>query len=224
MLVVNTAATSTQLCSLAAVKDELCLTDTSADAYLSRAIDWASAAVLRYVNRVLAQETVTETIRLNRAGGGYFDAAWNVQGGTPRRLQQVVLTRYPVISIASVISGDDTLAAGTDYECDLELGELYRMINDARAWFNARKIVVQYTAGYKLPNDGTARTLPADVERAAILGVSAMYAARRRDPLLRSETVDQVGSSSWLDPQSGNGGLPMAATAMLEPYRRINIV
>lgn len=230
MYVITAAPATTALCTRDAVKDELRITDASANQYLDRLIAYASAAVGRYCNRTLGSQTITETIRLHRMGGGYTDQAWNVEGGTPRMLRAAVLTFWPVTAISAITHGDDALdctnsggLVSTDYEIDTNTGELFRLINDGRAMWTGRKLVVSYTAGWKLPLD-SGRTLPADIERAAVLAVSAMYNARARDPLLRSSSIDMVGSDSWLDPQSGTSGLPMQAVALLEPYRRINVV
>lgn len=93
MLTVVTPAQSYDLTVLATVKAELGITDRSEDENLTRWIKQASDVIAKYCNRVFAQETVSETFRL------------------ATRESNLLLSRYPVVSIAAVQETGETLAA-----------------------------------------------------------------------------------------------------------------
>ena len=195
MLSVLVPATSSRLTSLDAVKRELSISGTSDDARLLAYIDQASAVIADYLGRPLGRETVAETLRLSAAS------------------ETIMLSRWPVVSVTSVVEDGVTLAA-TDYEIDRSFA--HRLFDDERARWPAVKVILTYVAGYDLP-DGVA---PA-IERAATQLVVAMNASRGRDPSLRSESVEGVGAQSWLDPRNGGGPLPDGVVALLNPYREV---
>lgn len=195
MLAVLVPATSSRLTTLDAVKRELAIAGTSEDARLLAYIDQASAVIADYLGRPLGQETVRETLRLSASS------------------EVIMLSRWPVVSVSSVIEDGATLAAA-DYEIDRSFA--YRLFDDERASWPAVKIAITYVAGYDLPG-----SVPAAIERAAMQLVTSMNSARGRDPSLRSESVDGVGSQSWLDPRNGGGPLPDGVVALLNPYREV---
>lgn len=84
------------LTDLATVHDELALpmTDTGDDAFLSRAITQASAAISRYCNRVFAVETVQDQIFIQQD-----PYPWQVPGG----VYPLQLSRWP-LNNSSVVS------------------------------------------------------------------------------------------------------------------------
>ena len=125
---------------------------------------------------------------------------------------RIVLARDINPSITSVVESGTTLAA-SDYELDGSL--LYRLSNDTRTAWSAAKVVITYSAGYTLLTD-----TPQDLERACLVTLAAIHAARGRDPRLRSETADGVGSVAYLDPRAGAEALPVEAAALLMPYRK----
>lgn len=200
---VSTAAASFDLTVLATVKEELAITDTDADAKLTRLIAMSSAAVEKYCNRVFAQETLIDTFRLNDDGA----------------VPCLLLSRMPVSSISSVVEDGTTLTAA-DYELVAAKGELWRVDSDdeQQNWENA-KIVVTFVAGYELL-DG----LPQDVERAAIELVKQGWFALSRDPLVKSEDVPGVLSTAyWVGEMGDNGAVPPHAASLLDKYRIIPI-
>jgi hypothetical protein len=196
---VTSPAASTALTTIGTVCQELGVaTDLPGlDAMIAR----ASAAITAYLARPLARETVIETFR-------------QVDG-----FRLLRLSRFPATAIASVVVDGLTLPSG-DYELGDQGQHLYRLVGDEPVDWKATKIVVTYTGGYVLP--GTAgRTLPPEIEWACIMAVSADYHMRNRDPQMRSESADGIGSQSWLDPDTAaHGGLPWAAAERLQPYRR----
>lgn len=194
-----TPATVTALTDLASVQAELGLSGTAEAGYLRGQIAQASAAISSWCGRVFAAETVREVWRPDRC------------------VESMSLARFPVTSLGSVAE-DGTTLSSTDYELDAESGMLWRLSADERTTWRARKITVQYTGGYILP-DQSNRTLPQDVQRACILMVTAAYLAKGRDPMLRSEGAQGIGQVSYLDPRAGMEALPPQAAALLQPYR-----
>lgn len=182
ILTITSAATQAnrRLCTLAAVKVELSISGSADDTALTALIDGASAAIASHCRRVLAEETVQEVWR-------------SVYQGPDAPL---ILARVPVSAVASVAVDGATLD-GADYEIDPASGLLWRLADDARAWWSAAKVTVTYTAGYRVPDQANP-TLPEDISRAAVLAVSAWHLGQGRDPMLRSETEDGVGGSSWV--------------------------
>ena len=203
MLVVVTPASITKLAQLDAIKTELELSSTADDFWLNDQIDKASTQILGYLGRVLATETVTETFRPEYS------------------VDALSLARWPVQSITSIVVDGDALAT-TDYEADLSVGTLWRLTtNDRRKHWAALKTVVTYVAGYKLPGEG-ARDLPFDIERACIDLVKLRYHARGRDPLLRGQEHDGVGSETyWVGGASDGGAMPPDIRALLDPHREM---
>ncbi|MDB5415098.1 MAG: hypothetical protein JWR10_3433 [Rubritepida sp.] len=196
ILTVTVAATVRNLAELVSVKAELDLGDGADGADLLRRIRAVSTAIDRFCGRTLARETLQEVVRPVRA------------------LDVLVLSRYPVASITSIVADGATLVAGTDFEADLETGRIWRLSGDVRCCWRCRKITALYAAGYLLPGQVGAN-LPEDITRACIVAVTASYQAKGRDPLLRSEASQDVGQKSYMDPRAHSSGLPPQAIDLL---------
>jgi hypothetical protein len=125
----------------------------------------------------------------------------------------IILDRDLNPAITSVIEDGTTLAA-TDYELDGSL--LYRLSGDYRIQWRAAVVQVTYAAGYALLTD-----LPQDIERACLATLAGLQTARGRDPRIRSESADGVGSVSYLDPRAGAEAIPIEAAALLAPWRKM---
>ncbi|KMO20379.1 phage gp6-like head-tail connector protein [Methylobacterium platani] len=185
MLTVITAATNRQLTTPDRVKAILGV--DASDARLAFLIDTATSSIEGFCNRVFAQQTVRQTM----CGSG----------------ARAILSQAPVTTITAVTLDGQPLGQD-DYS--LEGDALYRMRRGVRALWQGRALVVDYVGGYTLPSDeqGAAWTLPASVERAAMLLVAAAVSSTGRDPLLKSENVQGVGSFSYAAPGStSTGGL-----------------
>ncbi len=213
IVTVTTAATVRNLATLANARMAIGLvaSDNSDDARLNALLPLASAACENYCQRIFAQETVSELFR----------------DSTPTRLAEppiyathVALARWPVTQIVSVTL-DGTALAASDYELDGMGGFLYRLSSDARTYWRGRKLVVNYVAGYRLPDQST-RTLPQEIESACLEVLKALHGGLGRDPALRSESVEGVGSASYADAVT-QAALPPMAAQLLQPYRRIEI-
>jgi hypothetical protein len=199
-VVVQERASGRRLTTVAAVKSELDITDGADDAYLASLIDQASDAVAGWCNRVFAVETVAEhlTLRCPRAA--------------------ILLSRWPLISLTSTTRNGEALEVVATEVDDTE-GGLYRLDADgARTDWPSGTLILTYSAGYVLPGD-SGRTLPYDVERATLITVKGNYMARTRDPLIRSETVDGAGATSYF--AGTHSQLPTEAEALLTPYRNL---
>jgi hypothetical protein len=144
-------------------------------------------------------ETVRETRRFTDARQGFA----------------LPLARRPVVTVTAITLDGTALVADVDYEVDRDTGLVFRLCADERVpWPAGGKLVAEYSGGYALLAD-----LPYDVERACVVLVTAYAAAAGRDPALRSESVADIGSTTWLDPMNGGGGLPEPVRALLAPYR-----
>lgn len=195
MLSVSVAAESTALVTLAAYKADQGITATTDDTYHTGLIASASLAIAKACRRPhFGRETVVQTERL-----------------TCYRLC-IILDRDIAVSVSSVVVDGVTLDTD-EYEADGAL--LYRLRDDTRECWAPGKIVITYAAGYSLPNGA-----PADLARACVLTMSAWSAARGRDPLLRSQTHEDTGAESYLDPRDGAEVIPPQAVALLSNYVR----
>jgi len=196
-LSVDTAAADQSLVALDDLKDDLGITSSSEDDYLTRQIASASADIALYCDRVFKTETVIETFHLTQ---------------TERLL---CLERYPVGSIGSITVDGTALASGL-YQADGDTGHLYRKDSDGdiTTWAICRTVVT-YDAGYD--------TIPADLEAACISLIKARRSARTRDPVLRSEEIPDVYKAAYWVSGPGDGELPPDVTAALDRYRKISL-
>jgi hypothetical protein len=210
IVTVITPATNFKLTTLDTAKADLDITDSSQDAKLTRAIDQASGAIARYCDRVFAREAVREIIV---APSQY-----------PLRLD-----RYPVVAITSINESGQAVAAD-GYEADLLNGRLYRLATsgDRTTWRGGRTII-EYTAGFLLPGETQpvapapqARTLPAEIEGAAIELITSFQFARGRDPQARSEDVPGLGSVEYRVDAMTAGDMPPGVASKLASYRRMS--
>lgn len=198
---VVTPATSYALTDLSTVKAELEETtvDTTRDVILARYINEASAAAHNYCNRIFVAETVRDR---------FF----------PKRDQQMIaldsieplkLSRWPVISVASLNYGGQGLTQDTEYLLDNENGTIIRLgSNGYPIQFDPYPITVQYEAGYQ--------QIPQDIVGAVVLMVTRRWFVRGRDPMARRESVNGVWDMSYFSDQEVGDGLWMQ---MLDKYR-----
>lgn len=163
----------------------------------------ASSAIAAHCGRAWGRETVREVFRLDRA----INAA-------------LVLARAPLFGEPAVMQDGAALAVDVEWEADGLSGLLWRLADGRRAPWRCGTVVVTYTAGWLLPGQ-QGRDLPDAVERACLLTVAAAWHAAGRDPALRSQSVEGVGSASYLDPRAGAGGLPAEAAELLAPFRLV---
>jgi len=205
MLTVLTPATSSALTTTDAVKEVLDITGTSKDAKIANLIARASSVIAGHCGRVMGVQRVQETFRMP-----YCVPRWG--------LPVLPLTlASPARAIESVVTDGNTLSAGTDYEYDLDRGQIWRLSGNARInWIGAVTTVV-YSTGWMLPGDSP-RDLPAAIEEQAIALVASAYAGGSfRDPAIASDTSEGIGTIRYFD--RGAGGMRVDAN-MADALRR----
>jgi len=181
---VTTPASSQDLASLADLKTELQITANTDDVWLQAKITEASQVIAIYCARSFGQETLTQTFRLDDA---------------PMALQ---LARFPIASVTSVTQEGDALTTD-QFEAQPEPGLLRRLSGDQPIAWNATKVTVVYQAGYVLPSSA-----PPALRDACIIMVKGRYAARTRDPLIKSEEAQDVYKFEyWVGGVSDSGSL-----------------
>lgn len=182
--------------------------DTSQDKALTDMLLSASAAVESYIGRQITAADYTDLIRI-RPGD---------------QMASFVLDVRPVLSITSVVRHGQPLVTPPDgWDFSSSSGILYPENGDGSSW-GPGHYLVSYRAGWVIPGmtdaDGNPLpvTLPADIRQAVLLTARSFYAAQDRDPLLKSESEQGVGSTSWSLPDATTGGLPGNAAAFLSRY------
>jgi hypothetical protein len=191
MLTVTTPASSYDLTLLATVKGELGITNRASDVLLKRCIKQASDVAAKFCNRVFACETLTETFRDHRD-------------------PELVLARYPVVEIVSVLENETSVEA-TGYEVDTAAGIITRLSGDRLTCWASGKLTIVYRAGFPTLSD-----LPDGIERAVIQLCKSYASSGDRDPLIRSETIEGAGVTEYF---SGAGtGLPPEVEGLLSPH------
>lgn len=200
--VVDAAAMSRALVDASTVFAELGVTPTADQtAQMETVIGQVSALIDRLLDRVLAEEDVTDHFR------------------TPTS-DTLRLSRWPVAEILQVIEDDRELTPD-DWELDGLTGQLWRPSKSGRAgWLGCGLTLVSYVGGYVLPE-----ALPADIQRAVVDQIKAQYMAGARDPALRSVNVPDVVAVSYsvAGGDSYGAGLLSQVEAALRPYRRMVI-
>lgn len=219
-LTVTEAATSDDLVSLQAVKDELRISGNSDDARIQRWIDECSAAIESYTRRRFPEETVTETFY--RYGPGTSvgmvwtmpTRVWSERLDHPRDL---VLARYPVTELLG-ISEDGTDTDPTLVTIDAQSGLLMRMTPSGTPYvWTSGKVVVSYTAGYLCPSH-----TPPDLSMACYRMLTHRQSAWGRDPMLRRINLPGVQEEEyWVNTGSAgsNPGISAEVQSLLDPYR-----
>lgn len=175
MITVVTPAASSDLTRIDVARAELAVADHDEDERIAALIKQASAIVARRADRAFGKETLIETVRLCSPSA------------------ELMLARFPVASIASVLEDGITLSAA-DYEFDAESGIVKRIDDDAVSAWPATKIVVSYEAGYDLPDN-----VPQEIEQAALIVLKHLYFGTARDPAARAEAIDGAGSTTYSD-------------------------
>ena len=202
MLVVVTPATQARLTTIETVRARLKLSGSVDDDTIGGWIDAASEDIANYCERVFARETLRETF----LRGAFADRPVRL-ARMPAEIRGVTLDGRLLEGAAWYLDPDGTLSA-------LQSGDL-------ACWQGAR-LVVEYDAGWILPGQ-EGRTLPRGVEEACLTLVAAAVASSGRDPLIRSESVEGVGSTSYTDYRSGAGGLPLQVAERLARYVRYSV-
>ncbi len=199
------------LTTLARVKLELDIsgTDTQRDMLLNLKIAEASDDIEAALGFTVRQETVAETF-------------WHE--ASDYAPEYLVLNRTPVTTLTSV-TVDGVAADASRYRLDAETGLLYALDPSGAPgrWLFWKSIVVAYIGGYILPAESGA-TLPKGIEGACVELMSDYWAAKGRDPSVRSEEVPGVGTVQyWVGTVGDPGELPPRVIMKLARYRRAQV-
>lgn len=192
------------LVTLAELKAELGITDTTDDAVLT---EWIEGLQARF------DTTLERTLARAASATEYFD------GGE----KWLLLRRFPVESIASIyvdadaVWGADTLLDSDDYRLDAVRGRVAYGAGEnlwPRGFYH---IKVTYAGGYVAAGDtpGAGQTaMPDDLRRAAFLQLGFEWRNRLN---LGKQSVSQQGAAVSLAPAA----LLSEVRAILDTYRRV---
>ena len=188
---------------------------TTDTALLEALIDRVSAAAATYCN--LARDANGTPLTFGRE---VCRATWR-PGWTARTGSLMMPWRYPITAIGSVVADGVTLVSA-DY--GMRDANLERLDSEGAliAW-PAAGIVVDFTAGWDLTSQDTT---PPDIEAAVIDQVKTMYLGRQRDPALRSETTESVGSATYSvagGDSIGRSGLLLSVEAAFDGLRAVPV-
>lgn len=223
MLIVTTAAESPDLTTLDYVRRRLRVTTEADDDELATLITEKSADAATWCNRVLVQETVSETIRFRSVEASFcdFDVVTERHPSWTAPPYPIQLQRYPLASVTSV-TVDGTALTASDYEHADDVAQLWRIdATGCRIGWSGLTVVVVYVAGY-VTDAGDPMTVPPDLQGAIVEMVKMDFAADTRDPAIKSETIDGIGSTDyWVGgiPGDSEDGLPPQIARRLRPYR-----
>ena len=214
---VKTAAASIDLTSLLNVRADLNLPDAdpTIDIYLSRIITQISGGMQSECNRTFAYQVYKDTVRPGRDTGAGIDTS----------PEYIPTARIPLVSVASIIEDGTTLVVDTDYEVDVANSRVYRLNSSGNLCkWRGNKIVIEYGSGWTLPSALVSGPNPLlqsapELEAACIDMVKARYIARDRDPFLKSDTVEGVGSQTFWIPDVSPGKSPDHIQDILDDYR-----
>lgn len=149
----------------------------------------------------LLSEDLSETIRLSQ----------------PKHA--IALSRRFITAIAEVTIGGTAIASEA-YEIDRASGiiRLFDVDTGSMAYFpSGQKLVFGYTAGFEV--------IPPSLKLAAKSLVCEAWAVHGRDPLLRQESWDGLGSAGYFKSAiAANEGWPKAITEMLTPFKYVGVL
>jgi hypothetical protein len=208
---VASQVSDTALTTLDRIKKELNITTVDAirDEVLQDKIDEASDDIEAALGFRLVREAAVQTF-------------WHEQYDVSPTV--LVLDRAPVATIASVVVDGVTYDASR-YRLDPKTGELFALHSSGypSVWIFWNSVIVNYEGGYILP-PASDRDLPKGIEGACIDLLSSYWAAKGRDPAVRSEEVPGVISKQyWVGAVGEDGELPPSVVMKLAPFRRVPV-
>jgi len=219
-LSVTTAASDRSLITLPQLRAALGMTDSSQDIPLLALAARVSAAIVSACSvarsgatpPTLREEILTEVFRHTRD--------YRVQGPPyvrdNERVEPIVLSRRPIVSVASVTIDGVLLDGTTDYEVDQGAGLLYHLFSDTRISWRCRKAQVAYTAGWEI--------VPEDIVQAASRLAQIYWSATQQDLNVRVDLIQDVGRTEYFANPLGDGAFPADVLELLAPYMNYTVV
>jgi len=205
IVTVTVPATNEALTTLDRVKLELDIENDDSDEVLQAKIDEASSDIEASLGYRLVRETVSEAI--------YRDLFDHFP-------MSLLLERYPIVSITSVTVDGEALSASL-YRLDPKTSELIVLDSSGYpcGWFFQQSVVVVYVAGYILPGE-SGENLPEGIQGAAVELISNYWAARGRDPSVKSENIPGLMAVDyWVGAVGEAGELPPSVVSKLAAFR-----
>lgn len=181
------------------------------DTMIGTLIDFVSAECARYCRLAVPVDNATPPT----FGSEVVKATW-LQTCRDRGTKLLLPWRVAISAFGDVVEDDVELAEGTDYR-HVGAGLLERISDDVPVCWSRGKIVVAYTAGWSLPAN-----VPAELESQVIQQVAMRYRAAPRDPALRQEATQDVGSATYSvvgGDSIGKSGLLLSLESALSPFR-----
>lgn len=198
MLEILSPAAISDLTTLAIAKRELGVADATQDARIADLIREASDLVAQWCNRSgFGREMLRQTARLVSP------------------VDVIVLHRDLGVTITTVAEDGVALSAD-EYERGGVL--LYRLREGTRVPWTGRLVVVEYQAGFLLPDEA-----PPALERACLDLLAGLWHGQGRDPAVRSETTEGVGAVGYFEHRADTLPLVPDRLAALERYRRFHL-
>jgi ABC-type amino acid transport substrate-binding protein len=184
-----------------------------------------SSRIAGYCQRIFGRTQLRQTVRPPYVSYSTYDPLF--PGLAYREPDAIVLEAPgPIVTIDALTAQNAPapFVEGTDFERDGF--RLFRLFNDVRVVWAYRKIVIDFTVGYRLPGDGAMAgvdDLPASISAACGDLVARAWSASRRDATIGRETiigVSQMDFSPFGATTAGGSknGLPADIAAMLDPY------
>lgn len=201
------------LALLADLKADLGVSDDTQDVRLESLLLDASDQVLTFIRRPILRAEWRDTLTL---------------GPDEQRTGLLVCCRpLQAITAFSVNGSPWSVDAVAALNLAPDSGVIYPPDGWGTLW-RCGRYVVTYQAGWTAPTIGddgkpVLGDLPRAIQQATRLAAAALYHSGGRDPLLRSESEQGVGSSSWASPAAGSGGLPQAAADALRSFGGIGV-
>ena len=200
------AGAARRLTTVEKVKAALRITDSANDALITSIIDGVSSDCAREAR--LARAGATDPT----FGRETLRATWTCRGRRCFPSLLLLPWRTPILSIASVVIGGDSLDPDGFRILD---GGMIQRVGDACAWLGA-DTAVEFIAGWDLPAG-----VPAGLEMRVIDQVKMQYLQTDRDQSLRSQSTDGLGSATYAvigGDSIGNSGLLKSLESALAPY------
>lgn len=222
ILTVVTPSATSDLTTVAIVKQRFKITSGADDANLAAWISDASEAIASELNRVLGEEALQEEFHSHpeaygHDGHDHFRSVFGESG-----YQTLVLSRRPVSTISSILDEGGNVIDPSLYGVTADAGIL-RIANNRAISFPYDplwphgKITVLYTAGYPLP-----AAAPRPLSRACIRMVSHYRSSETRDPAAKSVAVQGIGSREyWVGAVGDNGALPPEVLDLISKFRDV---